>query len=209
MKKERNLLVVVDMVNGFINEGNLADKSISRITKKVVSLVKDAIQNNVNIIAFKDTHTKNDVEFNSFPPHCIKGTTECELIPELKEYENFMYVIEKPTTNGFNTDKFKNIIDCVKFDNIYVCGCCTDICVCNFVNSLYDYLQKNYLDTNIVVIQDAVDTFNAKNHNADDINYKYLSKMNYKGIIITEYNKTLFQEKEEINFFEDEEEIDY
>ena len=109
MKKERNLLVVVDMVNGFINEGNLADKSINRITGNVVSLVEDAIQNGVNIIAFKDTHTENDVEFNSFPPHCIKGTSECELIPELKIYEDFMYVIEKPTTNGFETEKFKNL----------------------------------------------------------------------------------------------------
>ena len=93
MKKERNLLVVVDMVNGFINEGNLADKSINRITSNVVSLVEDAIQNNINIVAFKDTHTENDVEFNNFPPHCIKGTNECELIPELKIYEKFLSIL--------------------------------------------------------------------------------------------------------------------
>ena len=185
MKKERNLLVVVDMVNGFINEGNLADKSINRITNNVVSLVEDAIQNGVNIVAFKDTHTENDVEFNSFPPHCIKGTNECELIPELKIYEDFMYVIEKPTTNGFETDKFKNLMKCVKFDNIYVCGCCTDICVNNFVNSLNNYILKNYLKTNIIVVQDAVDTFNAKNHNADEVNNKYLTEMNCSVISIT------------------------
>ena len=197
MKKERNLLVVVDMVNGFINEGNLADKSINRITNNVVSLVEDAIQNNINIVAFKDTHTENDVEFNSFPPHCIKGTNECELIPELKIYEKFMYVIEKPTTNGFETDKFKNLMECVKFDNIYVCGCCTDICVYNFVNSLNDFLQRNYLDTNIVVVQDAVDTFNGTNHKADEVNYEYLSKMNNLGVSITEYSNKIFQDKNE------------
>lgn len=200
MKKERNLLVVVDMVNGFINEGNLADKSINRITNNVVSLVEDAIQNNINIVAFKDTHTEKDVEFNSFPPHCIKGTSECELIPELKIYEHFMHIIEKPTTNGFETDKFKNLIRCVKFDNIYVCGCCTDICVYNFVNSLIDYLHKNGLNTNIIVVQDAVDTFNGTNHKADEVNQKYLSKMDNLGISIRDYSDNFFQISQENDF---------
>ena len=94
---------------------------------------------------------------------------------------------------------------CVKFDNIYVCGCCTDICVYNFVNSLNNYLLKNYLDTNIIVVEDAVDTFNGQKHNADEVNFKYLSEMNCKGISMTEYNDKLFQKPEE----EDLSEQDY
>lgn len=207
MKKERNLLVVVDMVNGFINEGNLADKSINRITKNVVNLVEDALEEDVKIIAFKDTHTNDDEEFKSFPPHCIKGTTECDLVPELKKYENYMHIIEKPTTNGFNTKQFQNIINCVKFDNIYVCGCCTDICVYNFVKSLNEYFQKHYIDTDIAVIEDAVDTFNGVNHKADDVNFKYLTKMNYLGVSVLNYKNKMFQEKPEDNL--EELEIDY
>ena len=69
-----NLLVVVDMVNGFINEGALADKKIDKITPRVEELILRAKQKNMKIIAFKDCHTKDDIEFLSFPPHCIKGT---------------------------------------------------------------------------------------------------------------------------------------
>ena len=202
MKKARNLLVVVDMVNGFINEGNLADKSINRISPNVEKLIQDAIKNDVKIIAFKDTHTENDIEFKSFPPHCIRGTSECELIPQLKVYEKYMYIIEKPTTNGFNTPQFKSIIKSVKFDNIYVCGCCTDICVYNFVSSLNRFLQENHINTNISVVRDAVDTFNGINHNADEVNYNYLSKMKYLGINLPKYDKKIFQNKKEDNCIE-------
>lgn len=202
MKKARNLLVVVDMVNGFINEGNLADKSINRISPNVEKLIQDAIKNDVKIIAFKDTHTENDIEFKSFPPHCIRGTSECELIPQLKAYEKYMYIIEKSTTNGFNTPQFKSVIKSVKFDNIYVCGCCTDICVYNFVSSLNRFLQENYINTNISVVRDAVDTFNGINHNADEVNYNYLSKMKYLGINLPKYDKKIFQNKKEDNCIE-------
>ena len=202
MKKVKNLLVVVDMVNGFINEGNLADKSINRITGNVVNLVQDALYNDVIITAFKDTHTEDDVEFKSFPPHCIKGSSECDLIPELSRYENFMYIIEKPTTNGFDTDKFKNIVNHVQFENIYVCGCCTDICVYNFVNSLNNFLSDRHIKSNIIVVKDAVDTFNGVNHNADEVNAEYLKKMEHLGITVVPYDKNFFKSKQEDNSLE-------
>lgn len=202
MKKVKNLLVVVDMVNGFINEGNLADKSINRITGNVVNLVQDALYNDVIITAFKDTHTEDDVEFKSFPPHCIKGSSECDLIPELSRYENFMYIIEKPTTNGFDIDKFKNIVNRVQFENIYVCGCCTDICVYNFVNSLNNFLSDRHIKSNIIVVKDAVDTFNGVNHNADEVNAEYLKKMEHLGITVVSYDKNFFKSKQEDNSLE-------
>lgn len=202
MKNVKNLLVVVDMVNGFINEGNLADKSINRITGNVVNLVQDALYNDVIITAFKDTHTEDDVEFKSFPPHCIKGSSECDLIPELSRYENFMYIIEKPTTNGFDTDKFKNIVNRVQFENIYVCGCCTDICVYNFVNSLNNFLSDRHIKSNIIVVKDAVDTFNGVNHNADEVNAEYLKKMEHLGITVVPYDKNFFKSKQEDNSLE-------
>ena len=197
MKKAKNLLVVVDMVNGFINEGNLADKSINRITNNVVSLVKDAINHNVMITAFKDTHTIDDEEFKSFPPHCIKGSSECEMIEQLSKYEKNMYVIEKPTTNGFDTEKFKNIVNHIQFENIYVCGCCTDICVYNFVVSLNDFLSKRHIKTNIIVVKDSVDTFNGANHNADEVNAEYLAKMERLGVMTLSYDKNFFENKQE------------
>lgn len=184
-----NLLVVVDMVNGFVNEWNLADKKINRIVPNIVKLINNFINNNEKILAFKDTHSIDDEEFKLFLPHCIKGTNECELIPELKVYENKMKIIEKPTTNGFNTEEFQDYINRNKFNSIIVAGCCTDICVYNFVVSLKDYLDKNKRKDKIIVVEDAVDTFNAKEHIADEINKKYLKMIKKLGVETLDLSK--------------------
>ena len=178
----KNLLVVVDMVNGFVNEGALADKRINRIVPTIEKLIIISKQKNFDIVAFKDCHSKNDIEFKEYPPHCIKGTRECELVPELKKYENFMKIIEKPTTNGFNTQKFKQLIASSLYNNVFVCGCCTDICVKNFVISLNSFFKKNNINTNIVIITNGVDTFNAPNHNANEVNNLIMQELRDKGI---------------------------
>ena len=65
------LLVVVDMVNGFINMGKLSDKHINRIVPNVEKLIIDAIKGGDKIVAFVDTHEKNDIEFQNYPEHCL------------------------------------------------------------------------------------------------------------------------------------------
>ena len=180
----KNLLVVVDMVNGFVNFGNLADVKINKIVPKVESLIKKAIQDECKIVAFCDSHKENDVEFETYPEHCLEGSLESELIPELKIYESFMQVIKKSTTDGFVTEEFKKIIENNIFDNVTVCGCCTDICVQNFCNSLNNYFKENNISTKILVESDAVDTFDAPNHNAENVNKTALKEMQEWGIIV-------------------------
>lgn len=183
----KKLVVVVDMVNGFVNFGNLADKNINRIVPNCVKLVQTALEEGDRVVAFKDCHTINDPEFKAFPPHCIKGSQESELVPELKPYEKFMTVIEKPTTNGFKTQAFKDLIEKETFDCVVVAGCCTDICVANFLESLYEYLQEKKQNTSLYVVADAVDTFGGKDHNPDQINKQYLE------IFEKEYGATIFE----------------
>lgn len=184
----KNLLVVVDMLDGFLNKGNLADKKMKKIVPNVVSLIENAKMFNFSIIAFKDVHNENDEEFKTYPPHCIKGTKECDLIPELKKFEKDMTIIEKNTTNGFNTAKFKSMIYKNFYDNIVVCGCCTDICVYNFVKSLNEYIKKFNIKTNIMVAKNAVDTFDMENHSATDVNNRYLFIMEKMGIKMLDFN---------------------
>lgn len=182
---EDNLLVVVDMVNGFINFGNLADKSINRIVPNVKQAIKQAKMKGYKIAAFKDCHSSNDIEFRQYPPHCIKGTAECELVPELKCFEKDMTIIEKPTVNGFRTQEFKRLIANNNFKNIFVCGCCSDICVFNFIRSLLIYKEQNKLGFNVYVIENAVDTFNAPNHNADVINKNAIKELSLFGNVLS------------------------
>lgn len=162
---KKRLLVVVDMVNGFINEGALADKGINKITPNILKLMDKAKEKNIPIVAFRDCHEMTDAEFKIYPPHCLKGTSESDFIPELKNRENdFSLIIDKNTTNGFITCEFQNFIKRNHFDEVIVTGCCTDICVYDFCQSYVDYIAEHNLDTDIVIPFNCVDTFNGVNN---------------------------------------------
>ena len=158
-EKKRDLLVVVDMVNGFINEGALAAPSIKRIVPVCKHYIQEALERGDLVVAFKDCHEENDKEFATYPPHCIRGTSEQELIDELKEFEDKMVIIEKPTTNGYKTEMFQEIINAEEFGKIAVVGCCTDICVEDFVESLAKDLMEKGRQDKIQIPVDGVDTF--------------------------------------------------
>ena len=57
------LLVVVDMVNGFIKEGNMADPYINHITPRIINLVEKVIEEEEGLAFVKDTHEKDSTEF--------------------------------------------------------------------------------------------------------------------------------------------------
>ena len=189
----KELLVVIDMVNGFVNQGALADKKINKVTPVIEELIKKAIKKDIDIVAFKDCHEINDAEFKLFPPHCIKGSVESELIPELKKYQYNMININKNTTNGFITKQFQMLARAQDYDKVYVTGCCTDICVQSFVESYLEYIKENNKNTQINVIENACYTFDNQNHNAQEMHNKAIKEMQNKGAQII---KTKFKEKE-------------
>lgn len=186
-----NLLVIVDMVNGFAKEGVLADPKINNITPNIIKLVKNANNKNIPIIAFRDCHSIDDEEFRYYPPHCLDGTKESELIDELKVYENSFCVIKKDTTNGFITKKFTEIVNKLEFDTVEVCGCLTEVCVKNFIISYIKFNKLNNRKTVIKVVDDACATFDAPNHNAQLVHKQALKELASYGAIITTTEKEL------------------
>ncbi len=180
----KKLLVIIDMVNGFVKEGALADEKINKITPNIIDKINEFSKDSLPIISFRDCHKENDVEFETYPPHCIKGSSESELIDELKPFESLFIDIEKDTTNGFNTDNFKDYISKNTFEEIVVTGCCTDICVETFAISLKDYFDKNDIFTKIIVLENAVFTFDSDTHNALEVHKNSLKTMKKHGIII-------------------------
>jgi len=196
----KRLLVIVDMVNGFINEGALADKKIDAITPSIIKLTKRAIYRNVNIIAFVDTHQIGDEEFIHFPEHCIKGTKECELIPQLLPYANKFKIIEKNTVNGFRTKQFQKIIEKNVYDEIIVTGCCTDICVEAFVKDLLNFNKANNRSTKVIIPEYAVYTFDLPEHNALKCHKEALQRMEKQGaVVVYDFNKNRHTGSKEID----------
>lgn len=53
---KKKLLVIVDMIQGFVKEGNMADPYINHITPEVLRLTKKFMEEGEDVIAFKDMH---------------------------------------------------------------------------------------------------------------------------------------------------------
>lgn len=172
-------LFIVDMNNGFTREGALSSPRVEKIINPIADFGK-VLSSKINtIVAFTDTHDENSVELKSYPTHCLRGDSESKIVDEILQIEN-IDILEKNSTNGFfamDIDKYKDL------DNFIVVGCCTDICVYQFVLTLKTYFNQNNLDKNIIVPINLVETYDMDNlHNGDMLNTVFLNSMIQNGI---------------------------
>ncbi len=180
---KKNCLIVVDMINGFINEGALSDKSITKCIPPILSLIKEFINKNQPILAFCDSHPENCKEFDSYPVHCLNNSHESQLVDEIKAYEDQMIVLNKNSTNGFVQPEFlKTYLSLGELEEVVVVGCCTDICVLQFALSLKGYINENNLNTKIVVPVNCVETFDAPGHEQVKFNEMAFKLLKNAGI---------------------------
>lgn len=186
MKKREELtklLVVVDMVNGFVKEGKMSDKDINHITPRIKSLVESFLSEKQGIAFIKDTHEPNSTEFKKYPQHCLKGTTESELISELSSYEHQALSYEKNSTSTIFAKNFMRDIERMKaLEEVVITGCCTDICVMNLAIPLVNYFDEQNKDVTVRVPQNAVETFNSDTHDRREYNSMALRLMKNQGI---------------------------
>lgn len=179
------LLVVVDMVNGFIKKGNMADPYINHITPRIIELVEKMISTNEGVVFIKDTHNLISSEFKKFPVHCIKGSTEEELIDELKEYEKYGISYEKNSISTMYANGFIDDINQMKkLKEVIISGCCSDICVLNLAIPLTNYFDQHDKDINVSVVRDAIETYDSPTHNREEYNEITFKLLKQSGINI-------------------------
>ena len=95
-----NAVLVADMVVGFLEPGhNLYVEEARKIIPNVRRLVEREQAGGSRVFFLCDTHDPDDLEFQMFPVHCVRGTEECEVIPELSGYEG--EVVRKRRYNAF------------------------------------------------------------------------------------------------------------
>jgi len=177
-----NVILAVDMLRGFRNIGNLANPRMERIIPNIENLLERKIKEGWKIIFLADNHEKNDAEFDLIPKHCVRGTEEAEIIPELRKFvAKGAIVIPKTRYSGFWGTNLGKIIAQEKPKITVVVGVCTDICV--FFTG-YDLVKFGY---KVIVPRDAVETYGAPGHNAEEINRVFLAQMkNILGVKIVE-----------------------
>ncbi|HEU0022200.1 MAG TPA: isochorismatase family cysteine hydrolase [Dehalococcoidia bacterium] len=155
-----NVVLVIDMVRGFLEPGhNLYCGDDARsIIPRVQRLLELEREAGSEIIFLCDHHLPDDLEFQMFPVHCVIGTEEPEVIPELDEYVSDSNVIPKNRYSGFFNTDLAPRLDCINPDKIIVCGVCTDICV---LHTASDARNRDYP---VEVPSDCVATFDADAH---------------------------------------------
>ena len=162
-KVYKKALIVVDMVNGFVKEGILHDKSIARVIPRQIELIKEYHNEGELVIFIQDTHTKESTEHKRFPNyHCLKGSGEEEVVDELKQFTNLdnTICIPKNSTSFMESPVFRDVMEeASNIKEFDIVGCCTDICVCNGSLGLANYLDEYNRDRVIRVHKDAVATF--------------------------------------------------
>lgn len=184
--QEERMIFIIDMVNGFVKEGGLADLGILRI----VPTIKEVIKNYDGILVeVKECHNIASLEFKNFPPHCLDGTFEAETCDELKEDLKDSYKFYKNSTSALFSKGLFEFICKNQPKEIIIMGCCTDICIMNFAIPLKNLFNELGLDIDIVIYEEAVDTYDSPNHNREEYNDMAFKLMKQSGVIVKSYEK--------------------
>jgi nicotinamidase-related amidase len=180
-------LIVIDMNNGFARKGALYSPRIEALIPEVSRIAHAfAKVKDIPLIIVNEDHPEDAREFASYPPHCVRGTEEAQIIIELEDIENKI-IIGKNCTNAFAADEFKET-----FMDLYnkgikkfvVVGDCTDICIYQAAVSMQTYFNHHGHDGEVIVPMYAVDTYDLDvvNHNGDLMNVVFLYSMIGNGV---------------------------
>ena len=151
-------LLVVDMLVGFLEPGhNLYCGDDARsIVPRVKRLIEGEQAKGTPVFFICDTHDPDDLEFEMFPVHCVRGTEEAEIIAELAGYPG--EVIRKRRYSAFFETDLGERLDELKPEKVILCGVCTDICV---MHTAADARNRDY---DVEVHMDCVATFDPDAH---------------------------------------------
>lgn len=189
LNKDKTSLFVVDMVVGFVYSGIMSSPRVEAIVNNIVEL--NELTSGYKKVFFLDTHEEDAQEFSSYPMHCVKGTEEAELIPELKtKYSDGPKTtyVNKNSTNGFFSGEFQEWLknNENEVDNYIVAGCVTDICVMQFALSLKAYFNENNKNKRVIVPINSVETYDGGSHDGELMNLFALYNMHINGIEVVD-----------------------
>lgn len=186
LKREHTALVIIDMVNGFAREGALQSPRVEDVIPEIVKLSKACDELSIAKLAFADSHTNESPEFDNYPPHCMTGSSEAEIVDEIREVGGYT-LIPKNSTNGFLEKEFQQWLERNKqTDAFIVTGCCTDICIQQFAVTLKTWFNMQNKKARIIVPVNCVETYDFGMHNGSLMNVMALYSMMTNGVELVE-----------------------
>lgn len=152
------VMFVVDMVNGFVRKGALADPAIAACAAPIAQLIETL---DPDLWFVNDSHDEDCAEFSAFPAHCIRGSEEAQVIDELKDYPG--RIIEKNAISAAAGEPYRQMLETLpERCDLIVTGCCTDLCVLQLALPLMSWIhQTNRRTCRVIVPADCVETYHS------------------------------------------------
>ena len=127
---KRRALLVVDMLRGFLEpDGALYCGEASRkIIPYVARRIRTFDRRGDLVVFVCDRHDTDDPEFRLYPSHCVAGTWEAEIAPDLPVPDGAK-VLAKRTLDPFYGTDLEAVLRRDGPDEVEVLGVCTNICV--------------------------------------------------------------------------------
>lgn len=155
--------------------GKLYVPGAERLLPNIRKLTDAARQGHVFLVSHGCYHAKDDPEFTTFPPHCIKGTPGADLVPEAqterivtvpneisaelpRDLSQFQQILlEKQTLNVFESRHAGPLVERLGHDAEFVVfGVVTEYCVRFAAKGLLERGRR------VSVVQDAIETLKAE-----------------------------------------------
>ena len=111
---------------------------------------------------------RDDAEFRMFPPHCVAGSGEEEIIDELADLAAAARRVVKRRYSAFFGTDFEILLKGLKVDTLFLCGGLTDVCV------HYTFVDAHQHDYHAHVVEDCVGGSSFEAHNASLKAMEYL-----------------------------------
>jgi len=152
------VVLVIDMVRGFLERGYplYCGSKARGIIPNIQKLLEQELGRGAKLFYLCDHHAPDDPEFKLLSPHCIEGTPEVELIPELSQYRG--EIIPKRHFSGFYDTPLEEKLKELEPEVLVICGVCTDICV---LHTVADARNRGY---QVEVPVDCVASFDEEAH---------------------------------------------
>lgn len=165
MKEVKNLprknvraLLVIDMLNDFVVKGAPLEVPGARgIIGNIRKELNKARRSNIPVIFCCDRHSRDDREFEVWPPHAIRGTRGAEVTDELKPRRGDI-IVYKRTYSGFYRTALDKTLRRLGVRHLIITGVLTNICV---LYTAADAYMRGY---EVSVPEDCVAALRAEDH---------------------------------------------
>lgn len=197
----RKALYMIDMNNGFVNFGNMANPKYNELVNEQLKLINKFRKENQLVNFVLEGHTTDSIEFDSYPSHCVLGTKEAELIPEFideQNKENTRTYYKNPINGMLNRNLQDDIKNQDNLNEIVIGGVCADLCVMDFARTFSRYLDEINRRAKIFVVENTIDTYDSLDHNREewmDISKKVMTQA---GIIMVPNIEELERKEKEL-----------